>query len=275
MPEIADTHTHVVSNDAERYPLDSSVGADQDWHRDRPLDADGMMTLAERASVRNVVFVQSLSCHGYDNRYALDSARRHEGRTVAVGALDPGDPAASTRLRDETLGRGMQGVRLSAHGNPATFDDDAMRTVVAVASGLGVPVVLIGGAAHLRSVATLARAFPSVQFVVDHCGFADLSDPGRLTAAPGLLALADEPNVVCKVTSINLQATPDPRALWSTLVARFGADRLVWGSDYPHSDGPGYDALVVLGRASTDHLGAEAQACVLGDTARRVWSSLV
>jgi predicted TIM-barrel fold metal-dependent hydrolase len=46
---------------------------------------------------------------------------------------------------------------------------------------------------------------------------------------------------------------------------------LLWGSDYPHSDGPGYRALVDLARTTTEHLTPVARADVLGATARRLW----
>jgi predicted TIM-barrel fold metal-dependent hydrolase len=116
-------------------------------------------------------------------------------------------------------------------------------------------------------------AVPGATFVVDHCGFADLSTPTGEAAAP-LLALADAPNVVLKVSTINLRATGDPSALWSTLVAAFGAHRLLWGSDHPHTDGPGYGPLVDLARTSTASLSEDDRRQVLGGTARRIWPSL-
>jgi predicted TIM-barrel fold metal-dependent hydrolase len=271
--DLVDAHTHIVSGDGDRdrYPLESSVGADQGWHEDRPVDADAMVRAAAAAGVGTVVFVQSLSCHGYDNRYAIDSARRFGHRAIAVGAADGADAGASARLRREVLEGEMRGVRLSASGTPPSFESDASRALVTEAAELGIPVVLIGGAAQLPSVARLAAAHSTVPFVLDHCGFADLREPASLPHASGLLALAEHANVACKVSSINLAGTPDPQSLWTTLVARFGSDRVLWGSDYPHSNGRGYDALVALARRTTEVLGARARADVLGGTARRLW----
>src|SRR5262249_10862690 len=155
------------------------------------------------AAVSRVVFVQSLSCHGYDNRYAVDSASRFGDRAIAVGAADPTDAGAPAHLRHEVVDRGMRGVRLSASGTPPSFETRELRALVDEAGALDVPVVLIGGAAQLLSVARLAAAVPDVQFVVDHCGFADLSEPESLPNAPELLALAAHGNVACKVSSIN------------------------------------------------------------------------
>lgn len=268
---LVDAHTHVVADDADRYPLESSVGADQGWHHDRPVDADAMVRAADAAGVDAVVFVQSLSCHGYDNRYVIESARRFGSRAVGVGAANPADPGAAARLRSDVVDGGMRGVRLSAAGDPPSFDTVSIRDIVAEAADLAVPVVLVGGTAQLARLERLAAAFPSVVFVVDHCGFVDLRDPDTFPAAGPLLALVDLPNIVCKVSSINLQAATDPAAVWCALAARFGSDRLLWGSDYPHSDGPGYSALVELARQTTADLGPTARDDVLGGTARRIW----
>jgi L-fuconolactonase len=272
--DLIDAHTHVVSGDGDRYPMNSSVGADQEWHRERPVDTDELLREADAAEVLAVVLVQSLSCHGYDNRYVLDSARRFAGRAIAIGAADPIDPDAVASVRREVLEGDMCGVRLSPQGATPSFDHPSIRALAAEAADLDVPVVLIGGAEQLPSVARLAATFPTVQFVVDHCGFADLRGNATFPAAGPLFALGKSPNVVCKVSSINLQGTADANALWSALVAHFGSQRLLWGSDYPHSDGPGYSELVRLACTTTAELGAREQGDVLGGTARRLWPSL-
>jgi L-fuconolactonase len=272
--DLIDAHTHVVSGDGDRYPMHSSVGADQEWHRERPVDTDALLSEADAAEVRGVVLVQSLSCHGYDNRYVLDSARRFGGRAVAIGAADPADPDAVASLRREVIEGGMRGVRLSPQGETPSFDHPSIRALAAEAADLDVPVVLIGGPVQLPSVKRLAAILTTVRFVVDHCGFADLHGDATFPGAGPLLALSESPNVVCKVSSINLQGTAHAQALWSSLVAHFGSERLLWGSDYPHSDGPGYAELVRLACTTTEGLGAREQADVLGGAARRLWPSL-
>ncbi len=48
----------------------------------------------------------------------------------------------------------------------------------------------------------------------------------------------------------------------------------MWGSDHPHTDGPGYGPLVDLARASTGALAAADRDAVLAGTARRLWPGL-
>jgi predicted TIM-barrel fold metal-dependent hydrolase len=107
--------------------------------------------------------------------------------------------------------------------------------------------------------------------VLDHCGFADLGGDESFPHADALFALAESPNLHLKVSSMTLRATEYPEALWSTLVALFGSERLMWGSDYPHTNEPNYTALVQLALTTTAGLSDIARADVLAGTARRLW----
>ena len=274
MLEIYDTHTHVVSGDVGRYPLVATTDDSQSWHRDRPVDAEELLALADAAGVHQVAFVQAISCYGDDNRYALASARRHHARTVAVGTVSTDHPDAVASLRRDVLEFAMRGVRIfSPDPSAAPFAAPPMRRVVPAAADLAIPVVVLALPHQLASVRMLVTAFPSVSFVLDHCGFADFTGAPPFADADDLFALARATNVVCKVSSINLQATAEPRALWRTLVDRFGSHRLMWGSDHPHTPAPDYATLVDLARTTTDALGRGERTDVLAATAQRIWPS--
>ena len=270
--EVIDTHTHVVSTDTVRYPLASEVEGEQGWHRDHPVDTEGLLALADASGVRGVALVQALSCYGFDSRYVLDSARAHPGRAIAVSSVRVDDADAATVLRRDVVEHGAQGVRIfSVGGMTAPLDDPGVRTVVATAGDLGIPVVLLIISAGLSSLRELVESFPSVPFVLDHCGFVDFGGDARFPGAGELFAFADLANLHLKVSSISLQATEHPEALWATLVARFGSARLMWGSDFPHTNQPSYGALVDLARATTEGLSDDARREVLAGTARRFW----
>ena len=84
----------------------------------------------------------------------------------------------------------------------------------------------------------LAAAAPQVQFILDHCGNPDIAGDGFAAWRDGLRAVAALPNVAAKFSGIVVNAGPN----WSVaalrpyvdhLIACFGWDRLVWGSDHP------------------------------------------
>lgn len=269
--DIIDAHTHVVSTDLARYPIAPGVADEQGWHREHPVDTEGLLARAEAAGVRGVALVQAISCHGFDNRYVLDSARAYPGRAIAVGAVRVDDERAPEHVARDVREHGMHGVRVMAATVDDPIDTDGARRVVRAAADHDIPVVLLAIARQMPSVPSLVRAFPDVTFVLDHCGFVGLTGGPTFPHASELFALAEEPNVVPKVSSITLQSTEHPAALWAALVARFGAARLLWGSDHPHTHEPDYAGLVDLARRTTTLLPEADRRLVLGGTARQVW----
>jgi predicted TIM-barrel fold metal-dependent hydrolase len=86
--------------------------------------------------------------------------------------------------------------------------------------------------------AALAKKCPDVQFVLDHCGVPDVKsrafDPWRAH----IKELAMLPNVACKVSGLVAYAgenwtLEDLRPWVEHVVACFGWERVVWGSDWP------------------------------------------
>jgi L-fuconolactonase len=66
----------------------------------------------------------------------------------------------------------------------------------------------------------------------------------------------------------------EPRAVIEALAAGFGADRLMWGSDFPQAHDRPYAQMVELARDAVSGLPEAEQCEVLGGTARRLWPAL-
>src|SRR5262249_45199458 len=100
-------------------------------------------------------------------------------------------------------------------------------------------------------------------------------------AAP-LFALAAHRNVYLKFTSMNIHEAAEgkstPQALLGALLDRFGADRMMWGSDFAHTTGsaaePSKD-LVDLVRGAVAFLSTTDREQVLAGTARTLFPALV
>jgi L-fuconolactonase len=92
---------------------------------------------------------------------------------------------------------------------------------------------------QLAACTELARACPETSFVLDHAGKPDIRrgalDPWRAHIAD----LARLPNVVCKLSGLVTEADPSSWTLAALrpyvdhLLACFGAQRLLFGSDWP------------------------------------------
>jgi L-fuconolactonase len=273
---IVDTHVHVVAADQERYPL-RPTGVTLDWFRTAPATVEDVLALMSAAGVDRAVLVQPMSAYGFDNRYVVDSARRHPDRVAGVVILDTADDAGGelrAMARD-----GVSGVRMFAIANPtlSRVDDPTAQPVWDVAGELALPVIVTILADQLPALRSMLERFPDVTVALDHCGFPDLSGGPPYEKAAGLFGLATLPNVCLKVSCHLLEqaeAAGDPRDLVDQLAGAFGADRLLWGSDYPQTHDRPYRALVDLGREACSRLSPAEQRRFLGENALRLWPRL-
>jgi predicted TIM-barrel fold metal-dependent hydrolase len=273
---IVDTHVHVVAPDETRFPLRPS-GVGSQWFREHPVSAEQYLATATAAGVDRAVLVQAHGAYGSDNAYVLDAVTLAPDRFVGVVIVEPTDPDAPAHLRELAAVSGCQGVRLFGVGGaePVWFDGDTGAALWDVAVECDLRVVATLLTPDLPRLATMLTRHPGLPVVLDHCGFPDVHDGPPFGGAAPLLALADHPGLHLKVTSHVLEgAGPHAGAFVELLAERFGAERLVWGSDYPQTHDRSYAELVALGRDACAGLSSADQARVLGENALRLWPSL-
>ena len=265
---MVDTHVHGVAEDEERYPLNPS-GVTGPWYREDPCSVERLLGLLDESDVGAAVLVQGMSAYRYDNRYTVDAAARHPQRCTPVVCVDLTAPHPAAEAR-RLLDGGARGLRWVAIHDGGVTEPRAVWDVVERA---GVPAVMTLLAEHLPTLAGALPTLPDVPIALDHCGFADF----RRGVPDELVALAAFPNLILKVSTIALDAAGehgDVRELLPELVARFGADRLCWGSDYSQTHDRLYPELVAYARHAASKLGDEDRSAYLGGTARTLWPEL-
>jgi L-fuconolactonase len=262
---LVDTHVHVVSADNERFPL-APTGLGRHWWSEPGRDADGLVSVMDSHGVGQALATQAIGPYGYDNTYLLQAVSGHPDRLAAVPAVDVDDRAIDDGVLAASIARlaaspGVVGVRLLgiAPGSAWAHDEARARVAFHAARRAGLVIVLTVWPDQLRALTNLIRETSDLPVALDHCGFPDLSGD-RVPADAPLMALREDDNVRLKVTSHLLREAAehgDPASLVAQLAAAFGAERLLWGSDYPQTDGD-YDA--VLGDAAAAALGLDADA---------------
>jgi predicted TIM-barrel fold metal-dependent hydrolase len=264
-----DSHVHVIG-DPDRYPLRPTSLAGDGWYRTSPVDASALAALMAAAGVERAVLVQAVGAYSDDNSYALDAAAADPHRFAAVVMVDPRGPDPAKRLR-ECVARGAAGVRLFAVRNPdESVAAPAYRGLWETAAAHQLPVVVTVWTAQLPGVAAMATAYPGLPVVIDHCAFP--SFPGGLGP---VLALRSLPNVSVKVTAHLLHdavaAGERPARVLASIVEAYGAQRVIWGSDFPQTPVGSYSDVVDEGRQVAATLSERDRELILGANAVRLW----
>jgi predicted TIM-barrel fold metal-dependent hydrolase len=229
-----DCHNHIL--DPERYPYSAEtryrpsgqeIGTEQQLH-----------TVCDVYGVNHCLVVGPNSGYGRDNRCLLDSIERSQGRFKGVAVVR--NDATTGELAD-LKARGIVGIAFNAtYHSPDFYLDSGPLLQRMAAMGLFAQVQ-VEGDQLVALLPLLERTDATI--VIDHCGRPDIS---RGLDAPGvaaLRALARRGNSAVKLSGhYKFSAEPFPyRDTWPfirDLVAHFGLNSCVWGSDWPYLRAP-------------------------------------
>lgn len=161
-----------------------------------------------------------------DNRYLVDVMRRHEGRIVGFGQVNPRLPDAVDTVRRCLEEYGLRGLKLhpTMHGYHVV-DHGLLDPVFEVMAEHRLPVLvnaLDDPFCHPLGIEEIARGFPGVPVLIAHMGTV-----WNVTEA--ILVAGRTPNIYLETSSAQLL---EVRMAYREL----GADRIVMGTDWPGSD---------------------------------------
>ena len=282
---VIDAHVHLwdLARRPQRWidPVTMSV-----IHRDFGL-TDLHAAQAE-AGVRTGILVQVLNDPAETDDYfwlARDPALL--GVIAWVDLLDPHVDAALDALAAHPSGARLLGVRHQALAEP---DPSGWLTAAGDGLGLralarrGLPLDLILRPEHLAVAREVSGRHTDLVMVLNHVGKAPVAagwnSPEARQWATLVADLARLPQVACKLSGMTTMAdlaswtVADLRPFVEHLLACFGPDRLLFGSDWPVSlRAGGYAATVTAARALVAELSESEQHAVLAGTAERVYHS--
>jgi predicted TIM-barrel fold metal-dependent hydrolase len=231
MPKLQiDTHAHAFTADAALVP-----GRRYTPSEEAPLKR--YLDELDGAAISHGVLVQP-SFLGTDNSYLLSclaQSRRLRGVAVVDPALDDKELSAMRRA-------GVVGMRLNLIGMSTDFvRADSWQELFARAARIGWHIELHIDAGNLPPM--LDSLWGSgAALVIDHFG---RPDPNEGMADPGIKALLDRAGSrrIWVKFSGPYRVGGDPVAYAAAYMRHLGADRIVWGSDFPwtqHSAGMTY-----------------------------------
>ena len=130
---------------------------------------------------------------------------------------------------------------------------------------------------HLAHILTLAGRYPDLRLVIDHAGKPGIAAGQWQPWADGMARLASQTAALCKLSGLMTEAGPRPAPgavqPWAEhVLACFGADRLVWGSDWPVLEMAGnYAQWWSETRQLLAPLSPQAHGAVMDGNARRLY----
>ena len=233
---IIDSHLHF---------FDAPRPGSQFTHVRDHLTFDDVRSAAAAIGIDRIVQVTPAAV-GYDNAYSFDIAQSRPDVVLGVIArLDPTDPAIEDQLRDAMRRRQMLALRLTLieKHNEAWLEARFLDPFFTLCDSLGVPIELFAPF-RVRAMHDTVRRFPGIRWLIDHMGlrYYEGRDNGdAFRQWDELLDLAQEPNAWIKCSYFpeaakDLESYPFPLAqqYLRRLYDRAGADRLIWGSNYPN-----------------------------------------
>ena len=213
-----------------------------------------------------------------ETEYLLGIADATDHVAAVVGWIDFEDPRQIDTLRRLARHPKFVGVRpmIQDIADDGWMLRDDVQWAFRALCDLDLSFDALGFARHIAPFLTLLGRYPSMRTVLDHCLKPQLRDPRPETLttwADGMARLAARTDARCKLSGLVTEddQMPDDASLRPNsdhVLAVFGADRVMWGSDWPVAGlrcayGDWHETALRL----TAHLSQAGRAAVFGGTA--------
>ncbi|GAB0114808.1 amidohydrolase family protein [Acidisoma sp. C75] len=244
----------------------------------RDFMPDDLRPLLGPAGIGQTIIVQAAESEA-ETDFLLDLAGRTDFVAGVVGWLDmtaENFPARLAYYRAQPKWLGLRPM-LQDHPPEAILDARFRRNLAEVARQ-GVPLDILTFPRHLAHFRVALAEAPDLRGIVDHLSKPDMTQPELGGWAVDMVALAQYPRLMCKISGMVTEAGKD----WSAARIRpflrhaaeaFGPDRLVFGTDWPVCTLVASHAEVVdLARSLLGEVyGAEDLAKIFEGNARRFY----
>jgi L-fuconolactonase len=271
-----DSHVHVWDLAVRDQPWTASLPALR-----RSFSVADIIPWLDAYGIDGVVLVQTV-CVAEETPELLSLAASERRVKAVVGWVDLGAPDVAERLSALRAGKGgatLAGIRhqVQEEADPRWLCREEVRRGLRAVADAGLAYELVVRPPQLAAALDTVTALPQLRFVLDHGAKPELAAPPAADWREAMAALAARPNVVAKLSGL----TSEARAGWTvealrpfaeTLMDAFGAERLMFGSDWPVCLlGGGYEVTIEAARAWLEPWGQHELALVFGATAARVY----
>ncbi len=273
--------------DAHHHVWDLLV-RDQDWITGpemapirRSFSVDDLRPSALAAGVTGTVLVQTVT-DAAETPEMLSVAAGDPLVAAVVGWTDLTSPAIAdelARLRSGPGGAYLAGIRHQVQSEPDPDwlrRADVIRGLRAVAAA-GLRYDLVVRPHQLPAATYAAAAVPALTLVLDHAGKPPIANGVIEPWAATIRSFAAQPNTTCKLSGLVTEAAPGAQTTAfvpyaDVILGAFGAERVMFGSDWPVCLlASNYDRVVGLAERLVSGLSDAERTAVFAATAARVY----
>lgn len=283
--KVIDSHLHVWANLKES-SADYPYAVNPPENLQNKASTDALLKVMEKEGVDGALIVQPIN-HKYDHSYVRSALQNHPTRFKGMLLHDPTLDASKAVSRLEELSlQGFVGVRYNPYLWPkegegwSSMCNEGGMAVFRRCGELKMPVGIMcfqGLHLHYDDIVQFLQASPDTQVILDHFGFAAIDSD---TTFQQLLSLAKYPAVHVKISALfrlkdesdGYQGVYEKRFV--PLLAAFGKDRLMFGSDFPFclEQPDEYRMHTIVKRwCSLEEESATIETAVLGGTAEKLF----
>lgn len=274
MPLRIDAHQHFWK--VERNDYGWLTPALKPLYRD--YEPGDLAPLLQDAGIDKTILVQAAPTVA-ETRFLLELAGRTGLVAGVVGWIDMESPDASAVLADLAQHPKLVGIRPMIHN----IEDEAWITRPDLASATEAVIKhslcfdALVRPQHLSYLLEFLQRHPDLKTVIDHGAKPVIAEGLWQPWADRMSELAERTSACCKLSGLLTEASPDQGydellPYMQHLLATFGPERLMWGSDWPvllrAGTYPGWHAIAERFVSSLDEAD---RAQVLGATAARFY----
>jgi predicted TIM-barrel fold metal-dependent hydrolase len=278
MIPLLDTHQHLVYPDRQRYAWMAGAPA-LDGRR---FAVEDYKALTAGAGVAGTLFMEVDVDDFRDEAAMVAALATEEGSGIlgTIAACRPESDEGFEAWLDEAAELGVVGFRRILHETTDDVSQSAtFRANVRRIGARGLTFDMCFQARQLDIARDLAIACPDTRLVLDHCGVPDIARGVWEPWHRGMVAMAELPNVVAKLSGVFAYVKEGEATLatvrpWvEAVIEAFGPDRCLWGSDWPVVNVRGGDLPTWLAafRTILADYSADEQAAMAHATAERTY----
>ena len=240
MIPLLDTHQHLVYRNEAAYS----------WTKDIPplatedFTVDSYLSLTKDLGIGGTLFMETgVDDPDYQKEAHFIKSLMDDNKNGIKGLIFSIRPEENDNFDswlEETLSMGVSGFRRILHVMPDdTSKSEVFRNNVKKIGNAGKPFDICYLPTQLNIAIDFAKACDDMHLVLNHCGVPSIAAGEIDQWGKDIKELSQLPNVICKLSGLMAYCAPGTSSLETIkpyvdhVLNCFGADRIVWGSDWP------------------------------------------